>query len=73
MENPQDNSQAVLKDFIKTFIGPVLLNKIAMMYFGLNYSNHPGEGYGYGLLMSIGFLLFTMGMLVWKYKDIEDP
>jgi hypothetical protein len=44
-----------------------------MMYFGLNYSNHPGEGYGYGLLMSIGFLLFTMGMLVWKYKDIEDP
>lgn len=63
----------VLADFLKVFLIPMLINKIFMMYFGLNYSSYPGEGYGYGLVATIIFLFFTVGRFLWKYKDIEDP
>lgn len=70
---PPTKPNAVLKDFIKVLIVPMLINKAFMLYFGLNYSNHPGEGYGYGLIATILFLFFTVGRFVWKYKDVEDP
>ncbi len=63
----------VLADFLKAFLIPTLVNKFFMIYFGLHYSNHPGEGYGYGLVATILFLVFTMARFIWKYKDIEDP
>lgn len=44
-----------------------------MLYFGLNYAEHPDEGYGYGLAASILFFLFSCGRFIWKYKDVEDP
>lgn len=71
--SPPTKPNAVLKDFIKVLIVPMLINKAFMLYFGLNYSNHPGEGYGYGLIATILFLFFTVGRFVWKYKDVEDP
>lgn len=64
-------NHSALRDFLKFFIVPVLINKIFMMYFGLNYANHPGEGYGYGLVASILFLFFTIGRFLWKYRNIE--
>ena len=67
----QNNS--VIKDFIGVFLVPTLLNKCFMLYFGLNYSNYPGDGYGYGLVATILFLLFTVGRFIWKYRHIEDP
>ncbi len=70
---PTDSSNPVLKDFLKAFLIPVLINKMFMYYFGVNYSNYPGQGYGYGLIATILFLLFTCGRLIWKYWDIEDP
>lgn len=69
----QGNHQTVLKDFVQVFIVPVLINKMFMLYFGLNYSNHPGEGYGYGLMATFIFLAFTIGRFLWKYRNIEDP
>jgi len=63
----------ILKDFLKVFLVPVLINKIFMLYFGLNYSQYPGEGYGYGLIASILFFLYSVFRFIWKYKDIEDP
>lgn len=63
----------VLVDFLKAFLLPVLVNKVFMMYFGLNYSEKPGEGYGYGLIVTILVLLFTIGKFLWKYRNIEDP
>jgi|GEM_PF-1250513 len=66
--NPQ-----VLKDFIKIFIIPVLLNKVFMLYFGLNYAEYPGEGYGYGLIASILFFVFSVASFLWKYRGVEDP
>lgn len=64
--------QGRFKDFILTFIIPTLINKVFMLYFGLNYSSYPGEGYGYGLVATIIFLAFMIGRFIWKYKDVED-
>lgn len=68
----QDSSKT-LKDFIKVFFVPVLLNKIFLLYFGLHYADHPGEGYGYGLVASILFLFLNVGRFLWKYRNVEDP
>jgi hypothetical protein len=73
MENSPQNSNKVFKDFLKTFIVPVLINKVFMLYFGLNYSNHPGEGYGYGLAATVVVLLLACGLFIWKYRNVEDP
>jgi hypothetical protein len=67
----KDNT--VLRDFLKVLLIPLLINKAFMLYFGLNYSDHPGEGYGYGLIATIIFLIFTVGRFLWKYRNTEDP
>jgi hypothetical protein len=72
-KQPNTDSKRILKDFLKVFLVPVLINKMFMMYFGLNYSNYPGEGYGYGLLATFAFLFVTVGRFIWKYRDIDDP
>jgi hypothetical protein len=64
---------SILKDFLKVLLVPMLINKLFMLYFGLNYSNRPGEGYGYGLAATIFFLFFTIGRFLWKYRNEEDP
>jgi hypothetical protein len=66
------DKKTVLKDFILAFLVPTLVNKMFMLYFGLNYSEFPGEGYGYGLVASILFLIFSLVRLVWKYRNVED-
>ena len=68
-----NKSANFLRDFLSVFLGPTLINKAFMLYFGLNYSDSPGEGYGYGLVATILFFLFTVGRFLWKYKDVEDP
>ena len=70
-EKPHDHQ--TLKDFIKALLLPLLINKAFMMYFGLKYSENPGEGYGYGLIATIVVLVAGLARLIWKYKDIEDP
>ena len=63
----------VLKDFLKVLIIPLIINKIFMLYFALNYSSYPGVGYGYGLIGTILLLIFTVGRFIWKYRHVEDP
>lgn len=72
MELPQ-KAKSPLADFIKVLIVPLLINKAFMLYFGLKYSDAPGEGYGYGLAATVFFLFFTVGRFLWKYRNIEDP
>lgn len=72
-QKPPATTSPVLKDFLKAFLIPVLLNKMVMLYFGVNYSNYPGQGYGYGLIATILFLIFSCARFIWKYRDIEDP
>jgi len=44
-----------------------------MIYFGAYYSSNPGEGYGYGLALTIFFLIFVVSRFLWKYRNIQDP
>lgn len=69
----QENSKKVLKDFLRTLIMPMLVNKSFMFYFALNYSNHPDEGYGYGFAATLIVLFITLGSFIWKYRHIDDP
>ncbi len=69
----KDLGQSFLKDLLRVMLVPTLVNKAFMVYFGLQYSKYPGEGYGYGLLFTIFFLLFTVGTFLWKYRHVDDP
>jgi hypothetical protein len=73
MSNSLPTKNKVLFDFIKVLLVPLLINKAFMLYFGLQYAEHPGEGYGYGVVVTVLFLLFTVGRFVWRYRGVEDP
>jgi hypothetical protein len=66
-------STTFTRDLIKVFLIPTLINKPFMLYFGLKYAANPGEGYGYGLFVTVLVLLFTTGRFLWKYRNEEDP
>ena len=68
-----NKENSFLKDALRVFLVPMIINKILMVYFGTQYSAFPGEGYGYGLVATILFLLFTMGHFLWKYRNEDDP
>lgn len=61
-----------LKNFIIGFIMPTLVGKTFVVYFGLNYSESPGEGYGYGLVAAIAFTVVNLLRLAWRYRNTED-
>ena len=61
-----------LFELIVAFLLPTLFGKSLILYFGLNYSNYPEEGYGYGLAGSIAFTLAMAGRFIWKYKDYSE-
>ena len=67
-----EKSKIKISDFLLAFLFPTLFGKIAILYFGLNYSNYPGEGYGVGLCISIAFTVCMVGRFLWKYRDYED-
>lgn len=48
-----------LGQFLKTLLVPVLITKSIAFYFGLKYSEFPGEGYGWGLVISLGLTAAT--------------
>jgi len=62
----------ILKDFLRSFLMPTFIGKSLVLYFGLMYSNHPDEGYGYGLIASAAFTVISLILFAYKYKDIED-
>jgi hypothetical protein len=72
MDKSPAESKKVLKDFIKSFLMPTLVGKTLVLYFGINYSMYPDEGYGYGLVFSIVLTVYGLIRLAWKYKDQEE-
>ena len=66
------NSKKVLKDFIVSFLMPTLIGKSFVLYFGIQYSNFPGEGYGYGLIISLLITFLNLIRFALKYKDHEE-
>lgn len=70
---PQAPRKKVMHDFLMTLILPLTLNKFLMMYFGLNYSEFPGEGFGYGLVATLLFMVFMISRFLWRYRHVNDP
>lgn len=70
--NAQPSDKKALIAFLRAFILPTLAGKVAILYFGLNYSKYPGEGYGYGLAASLLFMLTMLSTLVYKFWNVED-
>lgn len=65
-------SKLIIKDFLRSFLMPTLIGKSFVLYFGINYSMYPGEGYGYGLAGSIAFTAISLVLFAWKYRNYED-
>lgn len=68
----KNESKEPLGPFIIGFLMPTLVGKTLVVYFGLNYSEFPGEGYGYGLVAAIIFTVGNLFRLVWRYRNVED-
>lgn len=52
--------------FLRTALGPMLIAKSLILFFGINYSQYPGEGYGWGLVVTISSSLAMLGWFVWS-------
>lgn len=70
--NSQLSPKLKLKDLAVTFLMPTLIGKSFVLYFGLNYSSYPDEGYGYGLAGSIIFTAFMLIRFGWKFRNYND-
>lgn len=70
-ESPQPQRK-ILFDFAKSFLVPTLIGKAFVLYFGLNYSEFPGEGYGYGLIAAIAVTVGSLVAFAWKYRNQEE-
>ena len=66
------NPRKIIFDFAKSFLMPTLIGKSFVLYFGINYSQYPGEGYGYGLIVAVVITVFSLLAFAWKYKDQEE-
>lgn len=66
MSQSQDSEDKKLFAYIKAFVVPTLILKGAIIYFGLNYSMYPDEGYGWGLLAAVVLSLFNFALFLWK-------
>lgn len=53
----------------RTLIVSMLVLKTFFLYFGLKYSEYPGEGYGYGLAITGCLSVFNIGYFLYKVKD----
>ena len=69
-DNPVNKTQ--LKDFMLAFLMPTFLGKALVLYFGIQYSAYPDEGYGYGLTLAIAWTVFSLVRMAWKYRNVED-
>lgn len=67
--NPDDSEDPSLKEmlpYLRSLLVPLLITKTLIVYFGLNYSQFPGEGYGYGLAATIVFTCVSLGYFAWS-------
>lgn len=68
----KDPQRAKLVAYLRTFLVPTMVIKISILYFGLQYAMYPGEGYGYGLVISIAVTLINFAIFIWKNRAVTD-
>jgi hypothetical protein len=61
-----------LSNYIRIFLVPTLINKGLILYFGLNYSMYPDEGYGYGLAISVSLTLLSFAYFLYINWDSAE-
>ena len=66
------NKDQILGKWTLTFLSPTLFGKVLILYFGLNYSSSPGEGYGIGLALSILFTISSLAAFLWSNRNYVD-
>ena len=69
---PKLTPKAIMLDFLRSFLVPTLITKCFVLYFGIMYAEHPGEGYGWGLIIACSFTVLTLSLFAWKYRNYED-
>lgn len=68
----EEERAKTLRAFIIAFAVPTLIGKVLIFYFGIQYSNEPGEGYGYGLAAAIAFTVVNALRFIWRFRNVED-
>lgn len=56
--------------YVRTLIMPLIVMKVFLLYFGLNYSRYPGEGYGYGLIATFAVSAASFGYFIWSQTRV---
>lgn len=64
--DPHDPDAKQFLAFARTLVLPLIVIKVILLYFGLNYSQYPDEGYGYGLAATIAFSLASFAYFLWS-------
>ena len=67
-QGPNDPDLAQFLSFARTFIVPMIIMKVFLLYFGLNYSQYPGEGYGYGLVATLVISGAGFAYFLWSQR-----
>lgn len=68
----KQSQKSIFWSFLRSFLMPTFIGKTLVLYFGLMYSNHPDEGYGYGLAGAGAFTVVSLCLFAWKYRNHED-
>lgn len=66
------NKGPKISTFIRIFFVPTIMIKAGIMYFGLNYSMYPGEGYGYGLATCIALTMMNFAYFIWTFRNYSE-
>ncbi len=72
MNVDKQDSKSIFWNFLRSFLMPTFIGKTLVLYFGLMYSDNPGEGYGYGLIAAGAFTVISLCLFAWKYRNHED-
>lgn len=67
---PSGEASARVAFFRQVFLSMVVIKGL-ILYFGANYSAHPGRGYGYGLIVVLAFAASSLVYLAWKYRNVD--
>ena len=63
---PDDPDASQFLAYARQLLIPIIVTKSFIMYFGLNYSMYPGEGYGWGLAAAIIGGVCSFSYFIWS-------